>query len=206
MTSSSPRAGSSTAASSPMPTATPGGRRRRARGCASMSARSPASATVVSGKKRTPLCRVGRSMNLLSRWSHCRAALQASSPRRHAHHAASRLTLLRTSAQATLRIHHAQSREVDTSARRAFRQWAGAAGVDDARRRSARARRHGPATRPSPLESWRARNSSSAMLSAAMHGDAHRVADVASSRPTSSMLLIHERRDVARRTSGRARC
>src|SRR5476649_344100 len=44
-------------------------------------------------EKTTPLCRVGRTMNLLKQVEPLKqAALQASSLQRHAHHAASRLT------------------------------------------------------------------------------------------------------------------
>src|SRR5450759_2755748 len=44
-------------------------------------------------EKEAPLCRVGRTMNLLKQVEPLKkAALQASSLQRHAHHAASRLT------------------------------------------------------------------------------------------------------------------
>src|SRR5438445_9353615 len=65
-------------------------------------------------RRKAPLCRVGRSMNLRKQVEPLKkAALQASSLQRHAHHAASRLTWVKRWLKRAYR-HHAQSRELKT--------------------------------------------------------------------------------------------
>src|SRR6478672_5943501 len=62
-------------------------------------------------ERTAPLCRVGRSMNLRKQVEPLKkAALQASSLQRHAHHAASRLTWVKRWLKRAYR-HHAQSRD-----------------------------------------------------------------------------------------------
>src|SRR5581483_789698 len=62
--------------------------------------------------ERAPLCRVGRSLNLRKQVEPLiKAALQASSVQRRAHHAASRLTWVIRWLKRAFR-HHAQSREL----------------------------------------------------------------------------------------------
>src|SRR4029078_2816396 len=64
-----------------------------------------------------PLCRVGRSMSLRKQVEPLKkAALQASSLQRHAHHAASRLTWVKRWVKPAYH-HHAQSREPKTALR-----------------------------------------------------------------------------------------
>ena len=66
-------------------------------------------------ERKAPLCRVGRSMNLRKQVEPLgKAALQASSIQRHAHHAASRLTWVKRWLKRAYR-HHAQSRELKLS-------------------------------------------------------------------------------------------
>jgi len=75
----------------------------------------PGAARLRRTRRKAPLCRVGRSMNLRKQVEPLlKAALQASSLQRHAHHAASRLTWVIRWLKRACR-HHAQSRELKRS-------------------------------------------------------------------------------------------